>query len=281
MGTLFAISDLHIGVRREPADRRAAAADRGRRLADRRGRRRGAVRRHRVGADPAAGTLRPGGLGARQPRAVDASAGPGAGCAASNATSALVGDVPPARRVTPEDHYPVWTGAGGPVTVAPLFVAVRLLVPRRRATNSKEESLERAYQAGVVCTDEMLLHPDPYPSREAWCAGAGAADRTPAGRLRPGRADPCWSTTTRWSASPPTSCTTPSSPSGAAPSGRPTGTCGSGPRAVVYGHLHIPRTTWYDGVRFEEVSLGYPREWRRRPTPPSPLRAVLTPADPG
>jgi 3',5'-cyclic AMP phosphodiesterase CpdA len=32
----------------------------------------------------------------------------------------------------------------------------------------------------------------------------------------------------------------------------------------VYGHLHIPRTTWYDGVRFEEVSVGYPREWRRR-----------------
>ena len=32
----------------------------------------------------------------------------------------------------------------------------------------------------------------------------------------------------------------------------------------MYGHLHIPRTTWYDGVRFEEVSVGYPREWRRR-----------------
>jgi hypothetical protein len=30
--------------------------------------------------------------------------------------------------------------------------------------------------------------------------------------------------------------------------------------AVVYGHLHIPRTTWEDGIRFEEVSLGYPRE---------------------
>ena len=30
---------------------------------------------------------------------------------------------------------------------------------------------------------------------------------------------------------------------------------------AVYGHLHIPRTTHYDGVRFEEVSLGYPREW--------------------
>jgi hypothetical protein len=34
--------------------------------------------------------------------------------------------------------------------------------------------------------------------------------------------------------------------------------------AVVYGHLHIPRTTWHDGVRFEEVSLGYPRERRHR-----------------
>ena len=34
---------------------------------------------------------------------------------------------------------------------------------------------------------------------------------------------------------------------------------------AVYGHLHIPRTSWHDGVRFEEVSVGYPREWRRRP----------------
>ena len=34
--------------------------------------------------------------------------------------------------------------------------------------------------------------------------------------------------------------------------------------AVVYGHLHIPITSWEDGVRFEEVSLGYPREWSKR-----------------
>ena len=39
-------------------------------------------------------------------------------------------------------------------------------------------------------------------------------------------------------------------------------------------HLHIPRTTWYDDVRFEEVSVGYPREWRRR-KPYSWLRQVL------
>jgi hypothetical protein len=42
----------------------------------------------------------------------------------------------------------------------------------------------------------------------------------------------------------------------------------------VYGHLHIPRTTWYDGVRFEEVSVGYPREWRRR-RPYRWLRQIL------
>lgn len=31
--------------------------------------------------------------------------------------------------------------------------------------------------------------------------------------------------------------------------------------AVVSGHLHMRATRWRDGVRFEEVSLGYPRQW--------------------
>jgi hypothetical protein len=44
---------------------------------------------------------------------------------------------------------------------------------------------------------------------------------------------------------------------------------------MVYGHLHIPRTTWHEGVRFEEVSVGYPREWRKRSGPPGRLRRVL------
>ena len=45
--------------------------------------------------------------------------------------------------------------------------------------------------------------------------------------------------------------------------------------AAVYGHLHIPRTTYHDGVRFEEVSVGYPREWRRRGSAPPPPRVIL------
>lgn len=32
-------------------------------------------------------------------------------------------------------------------------------------------------------------------------------------------------------------------------------------RAVVTGHLHVRRTDWRDGTRFDEVSLGYARQW--------------------
>jgi len=52
--------------------------------------------------------------------------------------------------------------------------------------------------------------------------------------------------------------------------------------SVVYGHLHIPRVTWYDGVRFEEVSVGYPREWRHRASRAALPRQILpAPADGG
>ena len=50
--------------------------------------------------------------------------------------------------------------------------------------------------------------------------------------------------------------------------------------AMVYGHLHIPRTTWYDGVRHEEVSVGYPREWRRLGGPPGPRQILPYPVAP-
>jgi len=175
--------------------------------------------------------------------------------------------------ITPEDPYPVWDGPGGPVTVAPLFLLYDYTF-RPDGAMTKEAGLARAYEAGVVCTDERLLHPDPYPSIEAWCvARLEATERRLAGRdadlptvlvnhfplvrqptriLRyPEFAQWCGTERTadwhiRFAAS-----------------------------AVVYGHLHIPRTTWHDGVRFEEVSLGYPREWRRRQSPPGIPRQIL------
>ncbi|MFJ6925890.1 metallophosphoesterase family protein [Streptomyces nigra] len=178
---------------------------------------------------------------------------------------------------TPEDPYPVWDGPGGPVAVAPLFLLYDYsFLPAGCAT--KEEGLEYAHGTGVVCNDEFLLHPDPYPTRDAWCAARVAATerrlaalpedlptvlvnhyplhRHPTDVLRyPEFAMWCGTTRTadwhrRFSVA-----------------------------AMVYGHLHIPRTTWHEGVRFEEVSVGYPREWRRRPEPPGRLRRVLPAPD--
>lgn len=63
---------------------------------------------------------------------------------------------------TPEDPYPVWEGAGGPAVVAPLFLLYDYsFLPAGCAT--KAEGLEYAQGTGVVCSDEYLLHPDPYP----------------------------------------------------------------------------------------------------------------------
>ncbi|MEU6059960.1 metallophosphoesterase [Streptomyces sp. NPDC047097] len=163
--------------------------------------------------------------------------------------------------LTPEDPYPVWTGAGGPVRIAPLFTLYDYswLAP---GTSTVEESLAYAHETGVVCTDEFYLHPDPYASRAEWCAARVAESER---RLAEVAGDLPLVLVNHW-------------PLVREPTRIMTYQefaqwCGTertadwhtrfGVEAVVYGHLHIPRRTVYDGVRFEEVSLGYPREWRR------------------
>jgi hypothetical protein len=47
--------------------------------------------------------------------------------------------------------------------------------------------------------------------------------------------------------------------------------------AVVFGHLHIRQSRVIDGVRFEEVSLGYPRQWSPERSMDSYLRQILPP----
>jgi 3',5'-cyclic AMP phosphodiesterase CpdA len=179
--------------------------------------------------------------------------------------------------LTPEDPYPIWDGPGGPVTVAPLFLLYDYSF-RVDGVTTKDSALVRAYEAGVVCTDEYYLHPDPYPSREAWCAARVAATER---RLADRDPDLPTVLVNHW------------------PLVRePTRIlrypdfalwCGTDRTAdwhqrfrtavAVYGHLHIPRTTWYDGARFEEVSLGYPREWQPRAAAPRVPRVIL-PAQP-
>jgi 3',5'-cyclic AMP phosphodiesterase CpdA len=178
--------------------------------------------------------------------------------------------------LTPEDPYPCWEGPGGPAVVAPLFLLYDYSFGANVAA-TKEESLRLAHQAGVVCVDEFLLHPDPYPSREAWCH---ARLRETEARLQECPAGiptvlinhfPLIEAPTRILRHPEFAQW-----------------CGTrrtadwhrrfGASAVVYGHLHIPVTTWHDGVRFEEVSLGHPREWVGRKWAQPGLRPILAAA---
>ncbi|MEU6762982.1 metallophosphoesterase [Streptomyces sp. NPDC046853] len=175
--------------------------------------------------------------------------------------------------VTPEDPYPVWRGDGGPVTVAPLFLLYDYTF-RPEGTYAKKDALEAAHKAGIVCTDEVLLHPDPYPGLDDWCRARVAATEEMLARRTPGIPTilinhwPLVRDPTRILTYPEFALW-----------------CGTEltadwhvkyeASAVVYGHLHIPRTTWHDGVRFQEVSVGYPREWRRERHPDPRLRQIL------
>ncbi|MFD6226135.1 metallophosphoesterase family protein [Streptomyces sp. NPDC060232] len=175
--------------------------------------------------------------------------------------------------VTPEDPYRVWHGAGGPVVVAPLFLLYDYSFLPPNAT-TKEEGLRAAHKAGVVCTDEHLLHPDPHPSREAWCRARLALTEERLSAVDPALPTvlvnhyPLVREPTRvlWHPEFAQWCGT------EATSDWPRRFRAS---AVVYGHLHIPRTLWSDGVRHVEVSLGYPREWESRPTPPDVPKVIL------
>src|SRR5262249_4063143 len=48
---------------------------------------------------------------------------------------------------------------------------------------------------------------------------------------------------------------------------------------VVTGHIHLRSTNWRNGVRFEEVSLGYPRQWKQSRPIHSYLRQILPAPD--
>jgi 3',5'-cyclic AMP phosphodiesterase CpdA len=175
--------------------------------------------------------------------------------------------------ITPEDPYPVWDGAGGPVRIAPLF----LLYDYSFGSNvgaTREEALKRAYEAGVVCVDEFLLDPVPYPSRRIWCETRVRATVARLEEARPALPTvlvnhfPLLVESTRVLRHPEFAQW-----------------CGTvrtadwhrrfDATAVVYGHLHVPRTTWHEGVRFEEVSLGYPRERRGFFSRSRALRRIL------
>ena len=174
--------------------------------------------------------------------------------------------------LTPEDPYPLWPGDGPRTVVAPLFLLYDYSF--RPDDVDRSAALDWARESGVECVDEVLLHPDPHPTREAWCAAR------------------CVETEARLAAIPADTATVlvnhfplrrdhavlPAIP-------RFSLWCGTRrtedwhlrfrARVVVSGHLHIRSTRWLDGVRFEEVSLGYPQQWREENGAEAYLREIL------
>jgi 3',5'-cyclic AMP phosphodiesterase CpdA len=162
--------------------------------------------------------------------------------------------------VTPEDEFPVWESGGERLRVVPLFLLYDYSFGESIA-RSTDVALRLAYEAGVVCDDEFLLSPEPFRSRQEWCASRVAETRQRLLAVQPTLPTvlvnhfPLRIDETRALARPLFAQW-----------------CGTLKTAewhrqfqavaVVYGHLHIPRTTWHSSVPFEEVSLGYPRDHR-------------------
>jgi predicted phosphodiesterase len=174
--------------------------------------------------------------------------------------------------LTPEDPYPIWPGSDPPIVIAPLFILYDYSF--RPDEIAIGDVIEWAAADGIMSADELLLDPAPYPDRIAWCASrvaktAARLDALPAHYAsilvnhypleqahaflpRVPRFAPWCGTrlTSRWHER-------------------------FRAVAVVYGHLHIPRSFVQDSVHFHEVSLGYPEQWEQRATLDSHFRKIL------
>ena len=174
--------------------------------------------------------------------------------------------------LTPEDPFPVWPGDGPPTKICPLFVGYDYSFGPDGLT--PEEVVKWSAEEGIRCTDETWLRPDPYPTRQAWCAARLAYSTARLDEAAEGyrlvlinhwplrrdlvrlfriprfipwcgtRATEAWHL--RWPVD-----------------------------VVVSGHLHMRATDWRDGVRFEETALGYPAHWRHDKGVQAYLRTIL------
>lgn len=173
--------------------------------------------------------------------------------------------------LTPEDAYPVVAIDGQDVRIVPMFLLYDYSF--RPADVAHEDAVAWAREGGPVCSDEQFLPADPHASRSAWCAARVSATAARLDALGDGvpnilvnhwplRRDlarlpriprfSIWCGTTRtedWHTR-------------------------YNARAVISGHLHMPSSRTIDGVAFEEVSFGYPKQWRGRREPADALRRI-------
>lgn len=163
--------------------------------------------------------------------------------------------------LTPEDPYVVWPGPGPRTAIVPTFVLYDYSF--RPDEVALEDAVEWAAQTGVRCVDEQLLDPYPFASRSAWCQARLAETET---RLAAIGTDTRLVLVNHW----------PLRRDHAILPRIPRFSIWCGTRAtedwhrrfsidtVVYGHLHVRSSRQLDAVGFEEVSLGYPKQWDPR-----------------
>jgi 3',5'-cyclic AMP phosphodiesterase CpdA len=174
--------------------------------------------------------------------------------------------------LTPEDPYARWPGDGPLRAIIPTFLLFDYSY--RPASVTRENAVAWAAESGVRSTDEDLLGPDPYATCDDWCAARVEATETRLAALPPDaklivanhfplRQDlavlpriprfSIWCGTTKtndWHRR-------------------------FNIEAVVYGHLHLRSSKQIDGVRFDEVSLGYPKQWNQQKTLADYLRRII------
>jgi len=174
--------------------------------------------------------------------------------------------------ITPECDYPRWPGPEPERYICPLFLLYDYSFGPPGL--SPEQVVDWAAADGIVAMDERLLHPTPHVSRAAWCASRVELTAQRLAAL-PGGAStilinhwPLRDDLVRLFRIP-----------------RYAPWCGTKltqdwhtrfrAEVVVSGHLHMRATDYRDGVRFEEVSLGYPRHWKEQTGAEGYLRQIL------
>lgn len=175
---------------------------------------------------------------------------------------------------TPEDPFPVWPEPKR--IIAPLFVLYDYTF--RPDSVAQGSEISWAMESGLLCADEEFLHPDPFSSISEWCNDRvvrserrieEALRENPDAKLILANHFPVlyehavlpriprftiWCGTKQtepWIERYPVS-------------------------SVVYGHLHIPATKYKNGVRFDEVSFGYPSQRRSARSIEESLREIVS-----
>ena len=172
--------------------------------------------------------------------------------------------------LTPEDSFIRWPLSD--YIIAPTFTLYDYSF--RPDSVSAERAIAWAAEKEIVCADEYVLHPDPFASRTDWCiARCRYTERRLQEVVDQGRiivlnhyplrqAHAILPRIPRFSIWCGTRRTEPWFRQFAI-------------ETVVYGHLHIRTSRRQDGVRFEEVSLGYPQQWYQQQGMHTYFRQIL------